>query len=332
MSGKSEFACHTCGRRYAWKPALAGKKAKCKCGVKIVVPETDPAAAQEASFAGFELDLPDDAADIGVVAAQATPDTPTKCIACNHPLKPGAVICMNCGTDQRTGEKIQTGVQQLDAKERRSANLKASLPVWGLRVLQIGILSSLAGVTLFALSILLGVVGVLGALFTLGAAWAGVLIVAAGVCLLAGIVFSAVGPILCLAVPGEASARGVLIAAVLLVLAALSCSIAAGLGFAPPWVEILGEFLNLAGVLCFMYFLWQLAKFLDFGEITDRAEKLVGVYAIYAVLSLLAFVPFMGWLVGILILGYSIYATILYIGLLIDLNNAIAHRIRATAP
>src|SRR5256714_2049909 len=37
------FACETCGKEYRWKPELAGKRVKCKCGGVM----TDPATAPE---------------------------------------------------------------------------------------------------------------------------------------------------------------------------------------------------------------------------------------------------------------------------------------------
>jgi hypothetical protein len=33
-----KFACGACGKRYAWKPQLAGKRAKCACGAAMTVP------------------------------------------------------------------------------------------------------------------------------------------------------------------------------------------------------------------------------------------------------------------------------------------------------
>jgi hypothetical protein len=39
-----KFSCDACQKRYAWKPELAGKRVKCKCGGVITVPGTDPAA------------------------------------------------------------------------------------------------------------------------------------------------------------------------------------------------------------------------------------------------------------------------------------------------
>jgi hypothetical protein len=40
MAGKITCAC---GKQYAWKPELAGKRAKCKCGAVVKIPAEDPA-------------------------------------------------------------------------------------------------------------------------------------------------------------------------------------------------------------------------------------------------------------------------------------------------
>jgi hypothetical protein len=43
-----KFACPACGKRYAWKAQLAGRKAKCACGASVVVPQaTEPKPAAE---------------------------------------------------------------------------------------------------------------------------------------------------------------------------------------------------------------------------------------------------------------------------------------------
>ena len=35
---ESKFSCGSCNRIYVWKPALAGKRVKCKCGQMVQVP------------------------------------------------------------------------------------------------------------------------------------------------------------------------------------------------------------------------------------------------------------------------------------------------------
>ena len=48
-----QFSCNSCQKTYAWKPQLAGKRVKCKCGSPISVPSEDPALA-DAPPAEFE--------------------------------------------------------------------------------------------------------------------------------------------------------------------------------------------------------------------------------------------------------------------------------------
>lgn len=38
-----KFACPSCGKQYKWKPELAGKKGKCKCGGVLAIPAKPPA-------------------------------------------------------------------------------------------------------------------------------------------------------------------------------------------------------------------------------------------------------------------------------------------------
>ncbi|MGH7215308.1 MAG: hypothetical protein ACREIT_11150, partial [Tepidisphaeraceae bacterium] len=53
MSESSDmtFSCGSCGKSYKWKPELAGKKAKCKCGAEMHVPAAAPVAAPVARAA-----------------------------------------------------------------------------------------------------------------------------------------------------------------------------------------------------------------------------------------------------------------------------------------
>jgi hypothetical protein len=42
--GSSRFTCEQCGRRYKWKPELAGRMARCSCGATMSYPTTSPDA------------------------------------------------------------------------------------------------------------------------------------------------------------------------------------------------------------------------------------------------------------------------------------------------
>lgn len=47
-SSGATFSCPSCGRRYPWKPALAGRRARCKCGAAVAVPSAPPDADDDA--------------------------------------------------------------------------------------------------------------------------------------------------------------------------------------------------------------------------------------------------------------------------------------------
>ena len=42
-----QFSCDACGKSYRWKPELAGRKAKCKCGAVMHCPATEPGKESE---------------------------------------------------------------------------------------------------------------------------------------------------------------------------------------------------------------------------------------------------------------------------------------------
>ena len=68
-TAQAKFSCPSCGRQFTWKPELAGRNAKCKCGGTIKVPQQPqaaplapsqaPAAAPAASDDGNPLDAYD---------------------------------------------------------------------------------------------------------------------------------------------------------------------------------------------------------------------------------------------------------------------------------
>jgi hypothetical protein len=82
VSEKPKFSCDSCGKTYEWKLALAGRRAKCKCGATIMVPTELPGAAEPDGLYDFAEPSPLPAAGavpaaIGNAApaiAYATPD------------------------------------------------------------------------------------------------------------------------------------------------------------------------------------------------------------------------------------------------------------------
>lgn len=112
------FHCPTCDKRYRWKPELAGRKVKCAgCGSKLRVPaagggaaellEAPPPPKEEPPDLGdmYELDMPSGPASTAAVKADDG-----KCPNCNTQVKPGAVLCLNCGFNFAEGKVMQTVV------------------------------------------------------------------------------------------------------------------------------------------------------------------------------------------------------------------------------
>ena len=104
MAGGATFSCDSCGKQYPWKPELAGKKAKCKCGALISIPAQPARAAARTPVA---------------VAAAAPVDESQgyRCPACKSDLTPGQAICVSCGYDLRTGQYVSTQVGGGDEAE-----------------------------------------------------------------------------------------------------------------------------------------------------------------------------------------------------------------------
>jgi hypothetical protein len=100
---QGKFACSQCGKSYKWKPELAGKKVKCKCGNVMQVPAADPVAAEP------EVDL-DSLYELAAEEKKATKrqsEEPVgfRCPSCHGDLAIGAVVCANCGFNLKTGSR-----------------------------------------------------------------------------------------------------------------------------------------------------------------------------------------------------------------------------------
>src|SRR5262245_19522245 len=107
---EAKFSCQSCGAKYRWKPELAGRKVKCKCGAVMTAPAQNPAAARSSSRGSDEPDLDAmyDLAEEGKAVAKSAgaAAAPTmRCPSCKSDLEPGAAICVNCGFNLKTGSK-----------------------------------------------------------------------------------------------------------------------------------------------------------------------------------------------------------------------------------
>ena len=114
-TAEEPFSCPACGRSFAWREQIAGKTAKCKCGSSVKVPAQSPSASASARSA--VADIEDDPFAALAAAAAEGEDYAVKeeagyrCPSCGKGMEPGAVICIYCGFNTKTGKrmKVSTG-------------------------------------------------------------------------------------------------------------------------------------------------------------------------------------------------------------------------------
>jgi hypothetical protein len=104
--------CSSCKKSYAFKPELAGKRVKCKCGGRIQFPDVEPEPEPEL--------LSDDAViedegeyDLRSPPSRSVPtddDSTLPCRNCGVRLPAGTILCTACGYNHRTGAVAQTQV------------------------------------------------------------------------------------------------------------------------------------------------------------------------------------------------------------------------------
>ncbi len=130
---EEKITCSNCGKQFPFKPDLAGKKVKCKCGNVFVVPNL---------LVAKELDLDLDLPDIHEIKPDSPPPPPPKkpaappplpkaddddaaapnvCPNCYADLAPAAVICIQCGYNRKTKKKLSTAAATGDAEEESSS-------------------------------------------------------------------------------------------------------------------------------------------------------------------------------------------------------------------
>lgn len=104
------FRCESCGAAYRWKAELAGKKIKCKCGSVMRVPESlagdEPATFEMSESHGdapFKGDPPPQAA---APMHTPVPEPTGGCPDCGATLAFDAVLCVRCGYNLKTGQKL----------------------------------------------------------------------------------------------------------------------------------------------------------------------------------------------------------------------------------
>jgi hypothetical protein len=163
MASPGKFTCESCGKSYSWKPELAGKKVKCKCGTPLRVPATDPA---EDSFSdGFDdlaalgegtvKEAPAAAEVAPVVKGKAPAAKGKKCPACESPVAADAVLCVNCGHNLKTGKKLKTSTAEVTPAYRSYAVVGSEEAMSARKTKIIGL--SIAGALVVGLTIMVSI-------------------------------------------------------------------------------------------------------------------------------------------------------------------------------
>ena len=114
MATHGKFACPGCGRRYRWKPRLAGKRVRCKCKTAFDAPEQSPASAAVASAASGSP------REGSTRLTEAVDTQGRTCPNCGTTAGADAVICVHCGHNLVTGAQVQSTVIADGGVARRS--------------------------------------------------------------------------------------------------------------------------------------------------------------------------------------------------------------------
>lgn len=117
---QGQITCSHCGRVYKWKPEIAGRKVVCKCGQKMRIPAepsdqvqssgSSSSPAQEPSTYELAASESHPSSGGGGGSGRSRGSRQEKCPTCNQALKPGAVICINCGYNLQEGKRLKTQV------------------------------------------------------------------------------------------------------------------------------------------------------------------------------------------------------------------------------
>lgn len=314
-----KFRCKNCTQKIGVKDEYAGRRIKCpKCGQAVRIPVPKPEPAEDP----YELDLSQleasDPPSTSMLASIATAESATAgktCPNCGQALTEQAVLCINCGTDLRSGKSLQPNV----GKSPAATSAPGDIPVRALQLVRLGLWLNLLGLA----------IGVLAIAVPLASIWIEQLpvelILTITTYVTAGC--QGIGALLCLAAPKETRGRLILTIAILMSFGAGAIDAMVEQGMISPLLAIGSGLLATTSNICFLLFFVKLAEYLGFEEITERAKKVLWLYVALLVMAFSVFVPILGCFSGLAMLGVAIYAAVLYVLLLIDLSNGLSHRI-----
>jgi hypothetical protein len=138
QTNKPTFTCPACGKHFAWKPEIAGKKAKCSCGSAVEVPlSIDPPPPEpepEVELIDFADNDPEPVAKRAPAAAAVSASTAgaSECPICLETIPAGQHRCPSCGYDvTKSGGKVHAAPAMAagNAKGSVTAGMPGRTPV-----------------------------------------------------------------------------------------------------------------------------------------------------------------------------------------------------------
>lgn len=288
MDFDNTFACPHCDRRYGYKPELEGKRIRCKCGEKFTV---EAPLVEDPDPYDIDTDAPeDDGPDwSALLSPSGDPATPAgapgrACPACGASVKPDAVLCIQCGTDVRSGKTLGTTQVAQDFNETHptaASAVRTKLAGAGLLIHGLGYLAMMLGVAL-----------------SIAGTWQAAqqnplgdtLLEVSGIIMLIGLPLLVLGPFLCLAVPKDAGLFYLIGAIVLFILSAASI-VAMSMELIPDYLANLALLPHVFAAGCFVAFMRQLAEYINAGAVYENTEFLLKTWKYIAITSILLVLP-----------------------------------------
>jgi len=308
MSQIESFACPHCDRQYRYKPEFDGKRIRCKCGEKFAVePPVDEPEQYAIDDQPPEDDGPDWSALLGPEGAAPPPvDLATQpCPGCGAAVKPGAVICIHCGTDLKSGKKRgKTKITRAKdtAHETAASAVRTKVAGVGLLIHGLGYLGMIGAVVLFFVG---------GWQAGSQSASADTMLAIAGITFLVAIPMLILGPFLCLAVPKEAGLL-FLIGAIGLYIVGVACLFAVGTDMIPPYLSSVAMLPQVFAAGCFVGFMMKMAEYINAGAVYENSEFLLKTWKYIAITSVLLVLPFVGCIAVLVFLIAQTIFTLTY--------------------
>ena len=340
-----------CGQKFTAKAQLAGKTVKCpKCGSPLKIPDAGQASKpaqpkpqpkpqqqkQRPAEAAAPGPISDPMGDLLDDAGLDGKSPPNLCPGCRVVMPQGAIVCMQCGYNQKLGRKMETvhESEEPDVAEGglASAPHQAAPAKGSLSLVALGLNLILLGIAIVCLMPLLIFLAVFVAPLR-------PLLVIVPLGMIGGSLLGIVGRVLCLTVPKASGAKELIIVAIIMEFGALGISVAGMVTTVSQVVDMVGGLLSLAATVAFLLFLKRLADYLRRSDLAQRAQTLIvggicllGISIVWAVLLVVMLKGgglggLLGLLfslmpLGLLIMGICLF--VIYVLLLVSLSAEIS--------